>query len=253
MEKNPAIKLYVREIVYNEKGAFIFCALNEQLEILASLHSFEVDMSYKRVKGVFNEVIFATFVPKHGKIMTLFRVFTDQETTKAYHFIFGNVFNLVERCIGKKIKFHYLHGSGIRSIITDMCPKQMTGLGKMLQETDQKTNNRDLGWRWHTMNELADLIIAHNPELKGWAEHKKIDVIAAGLCNACSPIDSMFFEIRSLVQSRSQRSSTKPTYSNTIAVKLSISDIPIIQMICRHGLVRVYSERNLCAGNVTKS
>ncbi|KAI2757724.1 hypothetical protein CBS147339_2395 [Penicillium roqueforti] len=194
MEKNPAIKLYVREIVYNEKGAFIFCALNEQLEILASLHSFEVDMSYKRVKGVFNEVIFATFVPKHGKIMTLFRVFTDQETTKAYHFIFGNVFNLVERCIGKKIKFHYLHGSGIRSIITDMCPKQMTGLGKMLQETDQKTNNRDLGWRWHTMNELADLIIAHNPELKGWAEHKKIDVIAAGLCNACSPIDSMFFE-----------------------------------------------------------
>lgn len=103
--------------------------------------------------------------------MTLFRVFTDQETTKAYHFIFGNVFNLVERCIGKKIKFHYLHGSGIRSIITDMCPKQMTGkyytfyyyyysnllvlgLGKMLQETDQKTNNRDLGWRWHTMNVL---------------------------------------------------------------------------------------------------
>lgn len=59
--------------------------------------------------------------------MTLFRVFTDQETTKGYEFIFSHAFNLVEKCIGTKIKFHYLHGSGIRSIVCDMCPKQMTG------------------------------------------------------------------------------------------------------------------------------
>lgn len=131
----------------NEKGVFIFCALDEQLHILASLESFEVDMSYKRVKGIFNEVIFATFVPEHGKskfyysttskilvfytnillVITLFRVFTNQETIKAYHFIFAMVFNLIERYIGKKVKFHYLHGSGIKSIVSDMCPKQMTG------------------------------------------------------------------------------------------------------------------------------
>ena len=57
----------MRDIVENEYGTFIFCALNEQLQHLASLQSFEVDMSYKRVKGVFNEVIFARFVPEHGK------------------------------------------------------------------------------------------------------------------------------------------------------------------------------------------
>lgn len=34
---------------------------------LASLDAIEVDMSYKRVKGVMNEVIFATMLPDHGK------------------------------------------------------------------------------------------------------------------------------------------------------------------------------------------
>lgn len=51
----------------NERGTFVFCALDEQLRYFASLQSFEVDMSYKRVKGLFNEVIFATFIPEHGK------------------------------------------------------------------------------------------------------------------------------------------------------------------------------------------
>ncbi|KAJ5424918.1 hypothetical protein N7445_010891 [Penicillium cf. griseofulvum] len=158
MEYDPELRHYIREIVEDERGVFIFCGLDAQLEILAGLHSFEVDMSYKRVKGIFNEVIFATFLPDHGKIITLFRVFTDQETTTGYHFIFGTVFNLVQRCIGKEIKFHYLHGSGADFRV------------------------------------LASLIKEHHPDLKGWVKHKEIDVIAAGLCKACSPIKPEFFE-----------------------------------------------------------
>lgn len=45
----------------------VICAFDEQIKLLASLTSFEVDMSYKRVKGDFNEVIFATYLPDHGK------------------------------------------------------------------------------------------------------------------------------------------------------------------------------------------
>jgi hypothetical protein len=45
----------------------IICGFNEQIQLLGSLDSFEVDISYKRVKGDFNEVIFATFLPQHGK------------------------------------------------------------------------------------------------------------------------------------------------------------------------------------------
>ena len=59
--------------------------------------------------------------------MTLLRVFTDQETTRGYEFLFARSFNLVQKHTGHEIKFHCLHGSGIRSIVCDMCPKQMTG------------------------------------------------------------------------------------------------------------------------------
>lgn len=45
----------------------IICGFDQQIQFLASLPSFEVDMSYKRVKGAFNEVIFATFLPDHNK------------------------------------------------------------------------------------------------------------------------------------------------------------------------------------------
>jgi len=46
----------------------ILCAFKEQIKLLTTLTSFEVDMSYKRIrqKGM-NEVVFATFVPEHGK------------------------------------------------------------------------------------------------------------------------------------------------------------------------------------------
>jgi hypothetical protein len=45
----------------------IICGFDQQIQILSSLESFEIDMSYKRIKGEFNEVIFATFLPDHGK------------------------------------------------------------------------------------------------------------------------------------------------------------------------------------------
>jgi hypothetical protein len=45
----------------------IICGFKEQITLLKTLDSFEINMSFKRVKGDFNEVIFATFLPEHGK------------------------------------------------------------------------------------------------------------------------------------------------------------------------------------------
>ena len=46
----------------------IICGLKEQITLLASLESFEIDMSYKRVRtDGLGEVIFATFLEDHGK------------------------------------------------------------------------------------------------------------------------------------------------------------------------------------------
>ena len=48
----------------------IVCVLKEQAKLLVDLDFFEIDMSYKRIgKADLNEVVFAAFVPRHGKSM----------------------------------------------------------------------------------------------------------------------------------------------------------------------------------------
>jgi hypothetical protein len=48
----------------------IVCILKEQAELLIDMDFFEVDMSYKRIgKDDLNEVVFAIFLPNHGKSM----------------------------------------------------------------------------------------------------------------------------------------------------------------------------------------
>jgi len=101
-------------------------------------------MSYKRVKGAFNEVIFATFLPDHNKgellilklvpelvltslVFTLLRVFINQETAESYRLLFQQVFSLVSEVCGRPVKFHYLHNSGIKAVVVDMDAKQMSG------------------------------------------------------------------------------------------------------------------------------
>jgi hypothetical protein len=59
--------------------------------------------------------------------MTLLRVYTDVESAAGYRYLFTRAFNLVKECIDVEIKFHYVYGSGIRTIVTDICPKQMSG------------------------------------------------------------------------------------------------------------------------------
>lgn len=46
----------------------IICAFKEQIQLLNSLNAFEIDMSYKRIREKkLNEVVFATYLPTHGK------------------------------------------------------------------------------------------------------------------------------------------------------------------------------------------
>lgn len=46
----------------------VICFFKEQATIFAELESFEIDMSFKRVKSRdINEVVFATFHPKLNK------------------------------------------------------------------------------------------------------------------------------------------------------------------------------------------
>ncbi|KAJ5111463.1 hypothetical protein N7532_001998 [Penicillium argentinense] len=94
LHRDPTLQSYIREVYDNEYGLFVFCALEAQIRYLASLDSFEVDMSYKRVKGDVIEVIFATLIQEHGK---------NQESPNAYEFIFSRVFYLIQKITNESV------------------------------------------------------------------------------------------------------------------------------------------------------
>lgn len=66
-------------------------------------------------------------------VITLLRVLIDKDSPASYKVLFQRVFKLVSDVCEEPTRFHYLHGIGIKSIVIDMCPKQMTG--KMLQNS----------------------------------------------------------------------------------------------------------------------
>lgn len=46
----------------------VLCGYNKQIKLLAGLSSFEVDMSFKRIRSKdMNKVLFATFLPDQCK------------------------------------------------------------------------------------------------------------------------------------------------------------------------------------------
>jgi hypothetical protein len=61
---------YIQEIYHDNENVMIFCFFLQQAEILLNLSSFEVDMSFKRVKTKgLNEVVLASYIVEHGKGM----------------------------------------------------------------------------------------------------------------------------------------------------------------------------------------
>ncbi|KAA8646684.1 uncharacterized protein ATNIH1004_005359 [Aspergillus tanneri] len=127
--RRPEIKDYVREVFQDGDTIIIICALDSQLHLLQSVSSFEIDMGWKRLRSNnLKEVVFAIMSRDHGKIITLLRVLS-----------------IVKMLKGQPLRFKYLHGSGIRSIIADMDRGQMEGLGYFLQTL----SNGNEDWQWH--------------------------------------------------------------------------------------------------------
>ena len=59
---------YIQQIYQEQQQIMIVCFFKQQAEILLDLNSFEVDMSFKRIKmkGL-NEVVLAAYLVEHGK------------------------------------------------------------------------------------------------------------------------------------------------------------------------------------------
>ncbi|EEH41177.2 hypothetical protein PAAG_03463 [Paracoccidioides lutzii Pb01] len=235
LERNPKLKEYIQELYHDEEGLMIVCMYKEQAELLLTLSSVEIDMSYKHLKfSQMNEVVFATYLPLHEKIVTLCRVFTEQKSPEGYYHLFKRVFDIVQRLTGKQVTFHYIQGVGLRALIIDMCNKQMAGLARYLAELDPQKHH----FSWQLKNivifchvhffrsisnlvksenqhisvynrmtsllnckskeqymELCDLLIANeSKKIQNWAKHKKRMVIAAGLNKFCSLIPHSIYD-----------------------------------------------------------
>lgn len=59
---------YVQYTFQDNENTLIILAHKEQFEIWQTLRQFEIDMNYKRLEQQnLNEVVFAAFLPMHGK------------------------------------------------------------------------------------------------------------------------------------------------------------------------------------------
>jgi hypothetical protein len=61
-------------------------------------------------------------------VITLYRVFTTEDTTEGYYTIFRKVYDIVHKLTGKKLTFRAIHGTGLHAIVMDMDNKQIGGI-----------------------------------------------------------------------------------------------------------------------------
>ena len=115
------------------------------MKYLAQQEVFEVDMSFKRVAGPLNEVVFAKFVEKieHSKcflnvyylsnfaiVMAFARIFINSNSREGFAHLFKSFFALANETLAPfnlKIQWHHIHGTGLKAIVSDMCHKQASG------------------------------------------------------------------------------------------------------------------------------
>ncbi|PKC12290.1 hypothetical protein RhiirA5_412033 [Rhizophagus irregularis] len=109
--------------------------LPEQAKKLITLEWFQIDVSFKWVKGEINEFEINS---NYHLILSFCRVFTNVFTAEGYHRLFLSYFNC--EISGQCIKFKHIHKEGIGCILADLDAAQAKGLGLALYDLDCKRN-----------------------------------------------------------------------------------------------------------------
>ncbi|KAF1978953.1 hypothetical protein BU23DRAFT_191377 [Bimuria novae-zelandiae CBS 107.79] len=139
---------YIREIVTNNLGSIVLTMYKQQAIVFASLETFQVDLSFKRVARGFHELIFAFYHEQHGKLFTLARMYINCERRRIYQRCFEILFKHVSQCTRKEIRWKHLHNNGFIGVTVDMDGKQMSGFGRYLQSVDSSSRP----WQWQLQN-----------------------------------------------------------------------------------------------------
>lgn len=125
----------------------IICFLQAQARHFVKRESFQVDMSFKRIRERdMNEVTFAGLLRDEGTstltsiatrstaklivlVITFARAYIQGEDAAVHQLLFERLFNLLDQKVNCQVKWHHLHsGEGFQAVIMDMGPGQLKGL-----------------------------------------------------------------------------------------------------------------------------
>ncbi|KAF2463371.1 uncharacterized protein BDR25DRAFT_245849, partial [Lindgomyces ingoldianus] len=135
---------YIREIFTNNIGSIVLTMRKDQAAVFASLETFQLDLSFKRVSHGFHELIFAFYHERHGKLFTLARMYINCEKKRIYQKCFEILFKHLSQCVQREIRWKHLHRNGFIGVTVDMDGKQISGFGRYLQSIDPADNP----WQW---------------------------------------------------------------------------------------------------------
>ncbi|KAF2785530.1 hypothetical protein K505DRAFT_382079, partial [Melanomma pulvis-pyrius CBS 109.77] len=144
--QNPeTMQAYIRRITSSVSGNTIICFYNQQAKILLTQETFQMDMSFKRLRRPWSEVLIAVFDSKQSKpVLTLGRIITDTEKRDMYQLAISAFFEECSKRVQKRVEWYHLHGRGFKGITVDMDTKQMGGFGRYLQSIDPERRQ----WDW---------------------------------------------------------------------------------------------------------
>ncbi|CAB4399795.1 unnamed protein product [Rhizophagus irregularis] len=145
------------DLFTNNGQVIIICMLPEQAKKLITLEWFQIDVSFKWVKGEINEFeINSNYHLKYLQMSLQLRVITDY---------FHPYFNC--EISGQCIKFKHIHKEGVGCILADLDAAQAKGLGLALYDLDCKRN-----WETHLTFIFKSCIIHFQQNL----HHKAFNV-----------------------------------------------------------------------------
>ena len=61
--------------------------------------------------------------------ITIARIYCTHETREAYEMVWSGLWDTIARVTGQPMRFHFLHGQGLRGIVVDGCKAQVQGCG----------------------------------------------------------------------------------------------------------------------------
>ncbi|KAI9105487.1 hypothetical protein DFS34DRAFT_13635 [Phlyctochytrium arcticum] len=144
---------YIRKHDYSENNnPIIVCGQKRQTAGFHLASVLQMDMSFKGIKGTFNDWEIAIAHPVTKMTLACVRTYTDGLDHQAYYKMFTLVNELVEEDTGTPLQFAHIHGSSedkpaIKVLIGDLDQAQLKGLGLFLERTTRTTTK--MGWETH--------------------------------------------------------------------------------------------------------